>query len=76
MEDILKDHRLKEDSKTRDCVFEPFKVGDDIGVSLIQRKCRCGYFSASRVLHSLVKGDFVQRGEKENGVCKLIKNNN
>ena len=48
MSDIIKQAQMEQDVKTRTAVFQMFKSGDDISVSLIQRKCKVGYNSASR----------------------------
>ena len=53
-------------------VFQNFSSGDDISASLMQRKCKCGYFSASRVLRSLIKNGIVQKGATESSICKVL----
>ena len=53
----------EQDIKTRTSVFQIFKSGDEISVSLIQRKCQVGYNSASRTFENLV----------EDGLIELIK---
>ena len=65
MSDTLKQAQLEQDIKTRTKVFGMFESGDDISISLIQRKCLVGYFSASRVLQNLV----------DDGLVELIKGN-
>ena len=47
MSDIIKQAQMEQDVKTRTAVFQMFKSGDDISVSLIQRKCKVGYNSAA-----------------------------
>jgi hypothetical protein len=59
MSDTLKQAQLEQDIKTRTKVFGAFESGDEISVSLIQRKCSVGYFSASRVLQNLVDDGLV-----------------
>jgi hypothetical protein len=59
------------DIKVRTLVFENFNSGDDICMSLMQRKCKCGYFSASRVLANLIEDGLVQRGATESSMCKM-----
>ncbi len=60
MSDTLKQAQLDQDIKTRTKVFGAFESGDDISVSLIQRKCSVGYFSASRVLENLIEDGLVE----------------
>jgi len=60
MSDTLKQAQLDQDIKTRTAVFGTFKSGDDISVSLIQRRCAVGYFSASRVLENLIEDGLVE----------------
>ena len=72
MKNVMKEKQIEQDLKTRTCVLQIFKSGDNIGVSLIQRKCRCGYFSASRVLKSLIEDKLVQRGKKAGGISKML----
>lgn len=60
MSDTLKQSQLEQDIKTRTKIFSMFESGDDISVSLIQRKCSVGYFSASRVLQNLVDDGLVK----------------
>jgi len=60
MSDIIKQTQTEQDIKTRTSVFQMFKSGDEISVSLIQRKCSVGYFSASRTLENLVKDGLVE----------------
>jgi len=62
---------IAEDIKTRTTVFQMFKSGDDISVSLIQRKCKVGYNSAYRVFENLVEDGLVEKGIG-NGVSKFI----
>lgn len=62
----------EQDIKTRTAVFQNFKSGDDIGVSLIQRKCKCGYFSASRVLENLMEDGLIEEGKTKSPICKML----
>tara|TARA_R110002049_G_scaffold10345_3_gene50972 strand:- start:1798 stop:2016 length:219 start_codon:yes stop_codon:yes gene_type:complete len=72
MKDVIKETQLKHDIKTRGGVFERFNSGDDISVSLIQRKCNCGYFSASRVLENLIDDGLVERTKGLLGLCTMV----
>lgn len=72
MKDVIKGTQMEQDLKTRTAVFQNFKSGDDIGISLIQIKCRCGYFSASRVLENLIQGGLVEEGETKSSICKML----
>ena len=49
-----------------------FTSGDEIGVSLIQRKCRSGYFSASRVLQKLIDEGKVKEGKTSSSICTVL----
>ena len=60
MSDIIKQTQNEQDIKTRTTVFQMFKSGDEISVSLIQRKCQVGYNSASRTLENLVEDGLVE----------------
>jgi predicted transcriptional regulator len=72
MKDVIKETQLEHDIKTRSGVFERFNSGDDISVSLIQRKCKCGYFSASRVLENLIDEGLVERTKGLLGLCTMV----
>lgn len=69
MSDIIKQTQMEQDVKTRTTVFQMFKSGDDISVSLIQRKCQVGYNSASRTFKNLFEDGLI---EKKNGESKFI----
>ena len=62
---------MEQDIKTRTAVFQMFKSGDDISVSLIQRKCKVGYNSASRTFENLVEDGCIEKGNG-NGVSKFL----
>ena len=72
MKDVIKQTQTEHDIETRSRVFHVFNSGDDISVSLIQRKCKCGYFSAYRVLENLVDDGLVERGKTEYEVSKML----
>jgi len=72
MKDVITEMQLEHDIKTRSGVFERFNSGDDISVSLIQRKCKCGYFSASRVLENLIVDGLVERTKGLLGLCTMV----
>ena len=71
MSDIIKQAQMEQDVKTRTAVFQMFKSGDDISVSLIQRKCKVGYNSASRTFENLVEDGLIEKGNG-NGVSKFL----
>jgi Fic family protein len=71
MSDIIKQTQMEQDVKTRTSVFQMFKSGDDISVSLIQKKCKVGYNSASRTFENLVEDGFIEKGNG-NGVSKFL----
>ena len=71
MSDIIKQTQMEQDVKTRTAVFQMFKSGDDISVSLIQRKCQVGYNSASRTFENLVEDRLIEKGNG-NVVSKFL----
>jgi hypothetical protein len=62
VERVYNEVQNEHDIKTSKRLFERFSSGDEISVSLIQRKCKCGYFSATRVLDKLISDGSVQGG--------------
>lgn len=66
----VKASQYERDMKTRDAIFKTFKSGDDISISLIQRRCAVGYFTASRVFKNLIEDGLIELG-KGNGISKL-----
>jgi len=71
MSQIIKQVQLEQDVKTKKFVLQIFKSGDEISVSLIQRKCCVGYNSASRTFEKLVEDGLIEK-TKGNGVSKFI----
>lgn len=69
--EIIEQIQMEQYMKTRVVVFQMFNTGDDISVSLIQRKCKVGYNSASRVLENLIEDGLVEKINK-NGLCKFL----
>lgn len=61
MSDTIKEAQNEQDIKTRTTVFTMFNSGDDISVSLIQRKCKVGFNSAYSSLMNLVEDGLVKR---------------
>ena len=53
-------------------VTNHFKDGDDISVSLIQRKCILGYNKAASTFEELCKRGFIEKSETKYGVSKFI----
>jgi len=72
MKDTIKETQFMHDVNTRSSVYGTFKTGDDISVSLIQLRCKTGYFSASRVLENLIEDGLVQAGKTQSSVCKML----
>lgn len=64
--------QTEQDTKNRKEVLLRFKSGDDISISLIQRKCCCGYNSAYRVFTKLIEDGLVKRGVTANSVSKYL----
>lgn len=71
MSNMIKQTQMEQDIKTRTSVFKMFKSGDDISVSLIQRKCNVGYNSASRTFENLIEDRLIERG-KGNEISKFL----
>lgn len=67
----IKQIQMEQYMKTRVVVFQMFNTGDDISVSLIQRKCKVGYNSASRVLENLIEDGLVEK-INDIGLCKFL----
>jgi len=72
MKDIIKQTQAERDIQTRKEVFGKFNSGDDISISLIQRKGKGGYFSASRVLMNLIEDGFVEGGKTATAISKML----
>ena len=71
MKDVIKQTQMEQDVKTRTNIFQMFNSGDDISISLIQRKCRVGYNSAYRTFENLVEDGLIEKGKKF-GVSKFV----
>jgi hypothetical protein len=71
MSNIIKEAQMEQDIKTRTTIFELFKSGEDISISLIQRKCQVGYNSAYRTFENLIEDGLIERGIGY-GVSKFI----
>ena len=72
MKNDIKEIQENQDIKTRTAVFQFFKSGDYISIPLIQRNCRCGYFSAYRVLKNLIDDGLVEEGKTKTSICKML----
>ena len=64
MKDVIRETQDLRDVKTRSSIMSTFKKGDEIAISSIQRYCKTGYFTASRVLENL----------KDEGLIKKLPN--
>ena len=74
MSDHIKDYQEKIDEELRERVENRFKSGDEISVSLIQRYCKSGYYSASRVLSTLIReGKVVTDNPREIIIKGVVK---
>jgi predicted transcriptional regulator len=62
---------LEADIKLRTLVLQMFKSGDDISISLIQRRCAAGYNTAYRVFENLVEDGLIKK-PKGNGVSTFV----
>ena len=63
----------KQDVDTLVSVLNNFGSGNDISISLIQRKCKCGYNSAYRVFEKLAKKGRIIRSETHPlGISKML----
>ena len=61
MSEIIKRTQLEQDEKTRSAILIHFKSGDDISVSLIQRKCQVGYNSAYRTYNMMISDGLIKK---------------
>ena len=59
---VIKKTQDEHDAKTKRKLVNQFSVGDMISVTLIQRECECGYYSAHRVLSELEASGTVRDG--------------
>lgn len=64
MSNTIKEAQDLRDKNTLINVAMNFNVNDEISESLIQRKCKVGYNSASRVLDKLIKDKKVKRTDR------------
>lgn len=67
----IKQIQEKQDETVMDLISIMFKSGDDISVSLIQRKCKAGYNSASRTFEKLINEGLITN-EDSYGQSKFI----
>ena len=65
----IKEAQDEIDDRTKQTVLEIFKSGDDISITLIQIRCKAGYFSSYRTLKSLIKEGVIK---KNNNIYKLV----
>jgi len=59
--ELIKKIQKEQDNKTLYKVLKVFNSKDFISVSLIQRKCKCGYNSAYRVLNYMIENGMVEK---------------
>lgn len=52
------------DEGLKTMVINGFKSGDSISIPLLQRRFRCGYFQAERVLEGLMEEEIVIKEKK------------
>ena len=71
MSDIIEQTQMEQDVKTRTMVFQMFKSGDDISISIIQRRFALGYNASWRVMDALLSEKFVTPNEKQIGIAKV-----
>lgn len=70
-EKTVVEFNIQQDEKTLIEVFKLFDPGDDISISLIQRKCQVGYNTAYRTFEHLIRNGKIKRGDN-NGISKFI----
>lgn len=63
MSEIIKQTQLEQDEKIKSAILTRFKSGDDISVSLIQRKCQVGYNSAYRTYNMMITDGLIKKPE-------------
>jgi DNA segregation ATPase FtsK/SpoIIIE-like protein len=71
MSEIIKQTQLEQDEKTRSAILLHFKSGDDISISLIQRKCQVGYNSAYRTYNMLITDGLIIKPKNLSAVGTL-----
>ncbi|QQV91474.1 hypothetical protein M1M25_gp041 [Tenacibaculum phage Gundel_1] len=49
-----------------------FIPGEEVTISLIQKKCRCGYYSASEAYRLLISNNEIKETEGKTGVGIVI----
>ena len=59
----------EKDDELRETIGTFMESGDEISISIIQRKFRTGYFLASRVLESYLKNGYVVKDK--NGTNRI-----
>jgi len=70
IEQTILEFNKQQDVKTSIAVFKLFDPGDDISISLIQRKCKVGYNTAYRTFcHLMYDGRIKQ---VDNRIYKFI----
>ena len=70
-EKTIEEFNKQQDAKTLIEVFKSFGPGDDISISLIQRKCKVGYNTAYRTFYHLVHDGIIKQVDN-NGISKFI----
>ncbi len=72
MRNHFSEFQNEQDKKIMDNVLNWFSAGDEISISLIQRKCKAGYFSAYRVFEQLKEDGKIKPSKGVNGVSEFI----
>jgi hypothetical protein len=72
MRNHISEFQNQQDKITMGNVLNMFSTGDEISISLIQRKCKAGYFSAYRVFEQLKEEGRIRPGKGANGISKFI----
>lgn len=71
VDDVYNKVYAEQNKKVNDIINIMFSSGDDISIPLIQRKCACGYNTASRVFDDLVSKGIIIRSTNQFGVSKF-----
>lgn len=72
MRNHISEFQNQQDKITMSNVVNMFSTGDEISISLIQRKCKAGYFSAYRVFEQLKEDGRIKASKSVNGISEFI----
>jgi len=65
------DAQIEKESKIKHQIKSCFTSGDEISISIIQRRFGLGYNAAWRVMDALLSEKFVTKNENQLGIAKV-----